>query len=305
MLLQFQAPLLSEQDEQLQDIASLEVSRELRAVLDSPLPEGLASPPPAQDESPGFAYPTPPASHEGASFVVTSHAAASMLDEPPQASSPLSAAFFTSTMSSAAAVEEALEEVLPGESLSPDDMYPSLSNSPPPQPPAGGSPGPAAGSAGPEAEPASHVATGDLARFSLTHMMPNSEDPLLSSSPKDFSARKRFDFASVHSLKIVGNAGLIDFGSPNLAGILVDSNGELKFIQTSAGGAPTHIHAAGKNIIVTAAAATAHAPSPQETHAVHTAAAAAATPPTNKPQHRRPVVADGTHEESVFLSPSM
>ncbi|KAJ8982930.1 hypothetical protein NQ317_004586 [Molorchus minor] len=51
--------------------------------------------------------------------------------DPPQASSPLSAAFFTSTMSSSAEVEEALEEVLPGEPI-----YP-LTNSPPPQSPLG------------------------------------------------------------------------------------------------------------------------------------------------------------------------
>lgn len=92
-------------------------------------------------DSPGFAYPTPPASHEGQSpFNQTilpmvspkqefGHVIQRDIDEPPQASSPLSAAFFTSTMSSSAAVEEALEEVLPGESITGDELYP-LSNSP-------------------------------------------------------------------------------------------------------------------------------------------------------------------------------
>lgn len=82
-------------------------------------------------------------------------------------------------------------------------------------------------------------------------MMPNSDDPLLSSSPKDFASRKKFDFTALQSVKIVGN-GLIDFGNPNLAGILVDNNGELKFIQTS--GNPIH----AKNIILTNATLATH-----------------------------------------------
>lgn len=340
--IQFQAAasLLQEQDEQLQDIASLEdyasvtaslqesvdnsgfqsghtVNQELQAVLDSPLPESLAefstfhsttnmeisspsyqnqSPAqtfsnsphaslPAQsplqsplirNDSPGFAYPTPPASHEGPS---PSFAQTSLLplispqqttdftqvktdrDEPPQASSPLSAAFFTSTMSSAAAVEEALEEVLPGENISPDDIYPSLSNSPPPQSPISiaMTPVPSPLSSIPTSSssvssphpPTSFTPVSTNITFPLSphytlqsQMMPNSDDPLLSSSPKEFSTRKKFDFGGLQSVKIVGN-GLIDFGNPNLAGILVDNNGELKFIQTS--GNPIQ----AKNIIVT------------------------------------------------------
>lgn len=344
--IQFQAAsLLQEQDEQLQDIASLEdyatvtaslqesvvdsatyqtrhtVNQELQAVLDSPLPESLAefstfhasnldmpSPSyqtqsPAQQftnsphtslatqsplqsplirhDSPGFAYPTPPASHEGQSpsFVQTS--LLPMIspqqntdfvqsvnqtrdpEEPPQASSPLSAAFFTSTMSSAAAVEEALEEVLPGESISPDDIYPSLSNSPPPQSPisVAMTPVPSPLSSIPTSTtsvssprpPTSFTPASTNITFPMSphytlqsQMMPNSDDPLLSSSPKDFSARKRFEFSSLQSLKIVGN-GYIDFTNPNLAGILVDNNGELKFIQTS--GNPIQ----AKNLIVTGA----------------------------------------------------
>lgn len=345
--IQFQAAsLLQEQDEQLQDIASLEdyatvtaslqetvvdsatfqprqvVNQELQAVLDSPLPESLAefstfhasnldmpSPSyqiqsPAQQftnsphtslaaqsplqspiirhDSPGFAYPTPPASHEGQSpsFVQTSLLpmispqqtstefaqsvnATRDPEEPPQASSPLSAAFFTSTMSSAAAVEEALEEVLPGESISPDDIYPSLSNSPPPQ-------SPISVAMTPVPSPLSSIPTSTTSASSprpqnsftpvstnitfpmsphytlQSQMMPNSDDPLLSSSPKDFSTRKRFEFSSLQSVKIVGN-GYIDFTNPNLAGILVDNNGELKFIQTS--GTPIQ----AKNLIVTGA----------------------------------------------------
>lgn len=65
-------------------------------------------------------------------------------------------------------------------------------------------------------------------------MMPNSEDPLLSSSPKDFGAarRKQFEF---QSYKLITNQNLVDFGLGNgsLAGIVVDNNGEYKLIQTS------------------------------------------------------------------------
>nr|CAD7443398.1 unnamed protein product [Timema bartmani] len=65
-------------------------------------------------------------------------------------------------------------------------------------------------------------------------MMPNSEDPLLSSSPKDFCSRKKFDFGGIHSFKLLGN-GMVDFGMANsgLTGIMVDSNGELKFFQAA------------------------------------------------------------------------
>lgn len=94
----------------------------------------------------------------------------SFLDEPPNylddgrnTSSPLSAAFFAATMSSAEEVKEALEEVLPNDENPEDndiDLYylPSLSLQ--------------------------------------SQMMPNSDDPLLSSSPKDFTHHKqqKFDF---------------------------------------------------------------------------------------------------------------
>lgn len=289
------------------------VNQELQAVLDSPLPESLAefstfhstnnldmpSPnyqthSPAQfagsphtsltaqsplqsplirHDSPGFAYPTPPASHEGQSPCFGQNSLLPMIspkqnefgqviergvDEPPQASSPLSAAFFTSTMSSSEAVEEALEEVLPGESITNDDIYP-LTNSPPPQSPL---------SVGltPVPSPLSNVVTTSVSsphpsttfapspstvtfpmspHYTLqSQMMPNSEDPLLSSSPKDFAARRKFEFNGV-PLRVISNNGLLDLNASNFAGILVDANGEIKFIQT--GGNAFH----AKNFLLT------------------------------------------------------
>lgn len=289
------------------------VNQELQAVLDSPLPESLAefstfhstnnldmpSPnyqthSPAQfsgsphtsltaqsplqsplirHDSPGFPYPTPPASHEGQSPCFGQNSLLPMIspkqnefgqvidrgvDELPQASSPLSAAFFTSTMSSSEAVEEALEEVLPGESITNDDIYP-LTNSPPPQSPL---------SVGltPVPSPLSNVVTTSVssphssttftpspstATFSMSphytlqsQMMPNSEDPLLSSSPKDFAARKKFELNGV-PLRVISNNGLLDLNASSFAGILVDANGEIKFIQ--AGGNTFH----AKNFLLT------------------------------------------------------
>ncbi|KAF5271731.1 hypothetical protein FQA39_LY08054 [Lamprigera yunnana] len=282
------------------------VNQELQAVLNSPLPESLAefstfhsttnldipSPgyqtqSPAQytesphtsltaqsplqsplirHDSPGFAYPTPPASHEGQSPCFGQNILPMVspkqndftqvtgrdLDEPPQASSPLSAAFFTSTMSSSAAVEEALEEVLPGESISTDDIYP-LTNSPTPQSPL---------SVGltPVASPLSNIPTSSVSSphpsttytpspnnvpFPLSphysfqsQMMPNSDDPLLSSSPKD--TKKKFEFNGL-PLKVISSNGLLD---TNFTGILVESNGELKLVQTSGNALQT------KNIVV-------------------------------------------------------
>lgn len=86
------------------------------------------------------------------------------LDDARNTSSPLSAAFFTSAMSSAEEVKEALEEVLPNENM------PCESN-------------------------------GDIDLYYLpafqSQMMLNSDDPLLSSSPKDFANKAqvhKFDF---------------------------------------------------------------------------------------------------------------
>ncbi|KAK4885195.1 hypothetical protein RN001_001466 [Aquatica leii] len=287
------------------------VNQDLQAVLNSPLPESLAefstfhsstnldipSPgyqtqSPAQynesphtsltaqsplqsplirHDSPGFAYPTPPASHEGQSPCFGQNTILPMvspkqndftqvtgrdLDEPPQASSPLSAAFFTSTMSSSAAVEEALEEVLPGESISTDDIYP-LTNSPTPQSPL---------SVGltPVSSPLSNIPTSSVSSphpsttytpspsnvsFPLSphysfqsQMMPNSDDPLLSSSPKD--TKKKFEFNGL-PLKVISSNGLLD---TNFTGILVESNGELKLVQTNGNALQA------KNIVVTSTA---------------------------------------------------
>lgn len=172
-----------------------------------------------------------------------------MYEEPPQASSPLSAAFYTSTMSSSAAVEEALEEVLPDEPI-----YP-LTNSPSPPSPLGLTP---------VQSPISNIAsTSDISQTSTTFtsspntstfsmsgswcngvMLPNSEDPLLSSSPKDFVPKKKIEINGV-PLRLISNNGLIELNSANFAGILVDANGEIKLIQT--GGNNFH----SKNILLT------------------------------------------------------
>ncbi|XP_025830950.1 uncharacterized protein LOC108738669 isoform X2 [Agrilus planipennis] len=275
------------------------VNQELQAVLDSPLPESLAefgafhsssnidlpSPgyqtqSPAQysesprtslaaqsplqsplirHDSPGFAYPTPPASHEGQSpcFTQTSvyptispkqndfQINSRDLDEPPQASSPLSAAFFTSTMSSSAAVEEALEEVLPGETISSDDIYP-LTNSPNPQSPLSvgltpvASPLPIVSNqpvSSPHPVPTYTISPSNVVKYRISphhtlqsQMMPNSDDPLLSSSPKD--TKKKFEFNGI-PLKVISTNGLIELNNSNFTGLLLDSNGELRLIQTN------------------------------------------------------------------------
>lgn len=291
------------------------VNQDLQAVLDSPLPESLAefstfhtasnidipspsyqnqspaqytgSPHPSlpaqsplqsplvRHDSPGFAYPTPPASHEGQSPCFNQNTILPMvspkqnefgqvvnrdIDEPPQASSPLSAAFFTSTMSSSAAVEEALEEVLPGETISNDDIYP-LTNSPTPQSPisVGLTPVPSplpnitTTTVTSPHQSNSYTPSSSNISFSMSphytlqsQMMPNSEDPLLSSSPKDFQTKKKFEFNGL-PLKVISNNGLIDLNSANFTGILVDANGEIKLIQT--GGSALQ----GKNFILSGA----------------------------------------------------
>ncbi|XP_049826853.1 uncharacterized protein LOC109598471 isoform X2 [Aethina tumida] len=273
--------------------SSHNVNQDLQAVLDSPLPESLAefstfhsnnldlsSPSyqnqsPAQyvnsphtsiaqsplqsplirQDSPGFPYPTPPASHEGQSPCFSQNTLLPLvspkqefgavvergIDEPPQASSPLSAAFFTSTMSSSAAVEEALEEVLPGETISNDDLYP-LSNSPSPQSPIGLTPVQSplpniATTAVSSPHPTTTFSASNTATFNISpqytlqsQMMPNSEDPLLSSSSVN---RKRCGLSGI-PLRVMTNNGLLDLNTANFAGILLDANGEIKFIQTGA-----------------------------------------------------------------------
>ncbi|XP_057664122.1 mucin-5AC isoform X3 [Diorhabda carinulata] len=279
------------------------VNQDLQAVLDSPLPESLAefstfhstnsidmpSPSyqtqsPAQyarsphtitaqsplqsplirHDSPGFAYPTPPASHEGQSPGFGQNTILPMVspnaqefgqivdrgvyEEPPQASSPLSAAFFTSTMSSSAAVEEALEEVLPGEPI-----YP-LTNSPSPQSPLGLTPVPSPISntvSTSDPQPSTKFSTSpNTSTYSMSGnwcngvMLPNSDDPLLSSSPKDFVPRRKIEINGV-PLRLISNNGLIELNSSNFAGILVDANGEIKLFQTGGSTFQT------KNILLT------------------------------------------------------
>lgn len=231
----------------LQDIASLEDyqdtsqdqqfqhHQDLQSVLNSPLPVGLADFAYSHNQSnshkdyqssestyaqsplpsPSYTYPTPPASQEGQS--PSFGPLQSVISGP--ASSPLSAAFYTSTMSSSAAVEAALNEVLPLSSI--QHVYPS----PPPQSPLSATPVPS-----PLSLPAS--SSSPIPHHTLqSQMMPNSDDPLLSSSPKDFGSRKRFDF---HTFKLLNN-GTIDLasGAQDITGIVLDRNGELKLIQTT------------------------------------------------------------------------
>lgn len=63
-----------------------------------------------------------------------------------------------------------------------------------------------------------------------SQMMPNSDDPLLSSSPKDSVPRRRFDFQTI---KFFQSATYDQSTSTQgLAGIVLDKNGELKIIQS-------------------------------------------------------------------------
>ena len=231
--------------------------------MNSPLPDSLAefstyagqytesphtlpaqSPSPlTRHDSPSFTYPTPPASQEG---LLTSNLPllSPQEDSVRPVSSPLSAAFYTTTMSSAAAVEEALSEVLPGESDADADLYGPGSpnpNSPLPSP-LTSTPAPSPLDSLPPSSVSSPQCPGSFStgfpvsphHASLQNqMMPNSEDPLLSSSPKDFTVgRRKFEF---QSYKLITSQNLVDFGLGNgsLAGIVVDNNGEYKLIQTA------------------------------------------------------------------------
>ncbi|XP_067210599.1 zinc finger protein 541 isoform X4 [Linepithema humile] len=275
--IQFQTTsLLQEQStEQLQDITLEDryssqhtVNPDLQALVNSPLPDSLAefstyaaqytesphtlptqSPLPSpltRHDSPSFTYPTPPASQEG--LLTGSLPLLSPQEDPEscrQVSSPLSAAFYTTSMSSAAAVEEALNEVLPGESEADADLYGSGSPNPhsPLPSPLSATPAPSPLSSLPPSSvsspgPVTFTGTGSFPvsphHALQSQMMPNSEDPLLSSTPKDFntSGRRRFEF---QSYKLITSQNLVDFGLGNgsLAGIVVDNNGEFKLIQTA------------------------------------------------------------------------
>lgn len=72
------------------------------------------------------------------------------------------------------------------------------------------------------------------AQYSLqSQMMPNSEDPLLSSSPKDFGGRKRFDFGVFRN-----NGEIVNGATLHSLGLVVDSSGELRFYPTSGAASP-------------------------------------------------------------------
>ncbi|KAJ8670358.1 hypothetical protein QAD02_001617 [Eretmocerus hayati] len=244
------------------------VNPDLQALVNSPLPDSLAefstyganysdgshtlptqSPLPSpltRHDSPSFTYPTPPASQEGllsGSLPLLSPHEDS--DAVHSVSSPLSAAFYSTSMSSAAAIEEALSEVLPDETDADGaDIYNSSCHNPhsPLPSPLSATPAPSPLSS----LPPSSVSSPGPGNFTTTtfpmsphhtlqnQMMPNSEDPLLSSSPKDFGAgRRKFEF---QSYKLITNhQNLVDFGLNNggVAGIVVDNNGEFKLIQTA------------------------------------------------------------------------
>lgn len=114
------------------------------------------------------------------------------LDDARNTSSPLSAAFFTATMSSAEEVKEALEEVLPNESVSGDDDEQRQEVS-------GGGGNDVTIIDGNIDPTANDMDLYYLPAMALqSQMMLNSDDPLLSSSPKDFVHKQhvvqKFDF---------------------------------------------------------------------------------------------------------------
>lgn len=255
----------SPKDLQYQD-SPLPSNKDFTSYVNSPHPSlGTASPLPSpitHHDSPSFTYPTPPASQEGQSpsfgqSMLSSSQADSFVHSvishgggPVPVSSPLSAAFYTTTMSSAAAVEEALSEVLPLDSQNTCNgpvrmgMY---HRSPPPHSPLSATPVPsplslssvpASSSSVSSPLPQNAFNNSQNHPFPLSpqqtlqsQMMPNSDDPLLSSSPKDFASKKKFDFNGLHSFKLIGN-GMVDLGNGGL-GIVVDSNGELKIFQAA------------------------------------------------------------------------
>ncbi|XP_011496215.1 PREDICTED: uncharacterized protein LOC105360899 [Ceratosolen solmsi marchali] len=268
-LLQDQTTNEALQDINLEDRFSAQhtVNPDLQALVNSPLPDSLAefstyganynegshtlpsqSPLPSpltRHDSPSFTYPTPPASQEGllsGSLPLLSPQEDS--DAVHSVSSPLSAAFYSTSMSSAAAIEEALNEVLPDETdAAGADLY--ATGCPNPHSPL---PSPLSATPAPSplsSLPPSSVSSPGPASFTTTNfpmsphhtlqsqMMPNSEDPLLSSSPKDFgTTRRKFEF---QSYKLITNQNLVDFGlsDGSVAGIVVDNNGEFKLIQTA------------------------------------------------------------------------
>lgn len=254
------------------------VNPDLQALVNSPLPDSLAefstyganyndnshtlpsqSPLPSpltRHDSPSFTYPTPPASQEG----LLSGSLPLLSPQEDSDASPLSAAFYSTSMSSAAAIEEALNEVLPDEADADGaDLYSSGCPNPhsPLPSPLSATPAPSPLSSLPPSS-VSSPGPGSFTTSSFpmsphhalqNQMMPNSEDPLLSSSPKDFGAgRRKFEF---QSYKLITNQNLMDFGLGNgsVAGIVVDNNGEFKLIQTAGIQKTTNVFVTGPNAL--------------------------------------------------------
>ncbi|XP_065352605.1 pneumococcal serine-rich repeat protein-like isoform X3 [Cloeon dipterum] len=206
----------------------------------SPLPSPLQG-----HDSPGFAYPTPPASQEGPTFGLLQQAP---LGSPHGTSADSTFAYYAGGLSpSAAAVEAALSEVLPGDALGRSHhtlMYQTASQAGEPSPTTAASPMsatpvpsplssvPASSSSAPSPLPTAVASTN--AQFTLqSQMMPNSDDPLLSSSPKDFGGRKRFDFGLFRNGAVDATAILSGLG------LVVENNGELRFYPTSGTASPS------------------------------------------------------------------
>ncbi|XP_059484351.1 mucin-5AC-like isoform X2 [Neocloeon triangulifer] len=201
----------------------------------SPLPSPLQG-----HDSPSFAYPTPPASQEGPTFGLLQ---AAPLGSPHGAADSTFAYYAGALSPSAAAVEAALNEVLPGDAFSRSHQHALLYQAAPSgadASSAAASPlsatsvaSPMSSVAAPSSTAASPVApSGGGAAFAL-QMMPNSDDPLLSSSPKDFGGRKRFDFGLLRGA--AGDATAILSG----LGLVLENNGELRFYPTSGTASPS------------------------------------------------------------------
>ncbi|CAH1709992.1 unnamed protein product [Aphis gossypii] len=198
-------------------MTDLQNNEDFQAVLNSPLSASLAdlayssgqtmftdlgrSPLP----SPSFTYPTPPASQEGQSPSLNFHSVMS--------NGHLGDFFYSSDMSSSEAVEAALSEVLPNFESSTDS--PLSANTPVSSPMSIHN-----SSAAPSPLPNHHQHT-------LQVMMPNSEDPLLSSNPKEF--RKKFDYQTCRLYGVNGTMAQVIDGSQ----FLIDKNGDLKLVQAS------------------------------------------------------------------------
>ncbi|XP_050443678.1 uncharacterized protein LOC126847469 isoform X2 [Adelges cooleyi] len=198
-------------------MTDLQNSEDFQAVLNSPLSASLAdlayssgqtmftdlgkSPLP----SPSFTYPTPPASQEGHSPSLNFHSVMS--------NGHLGDFFYSSDMSSSEAVEAALSEVLPNFESATDS--PVSVNTPVPSPMSLPN-----SSAAPSPLPNHHQHT-------LQVMMPNSEDPLLSSSTKEF--RKKFDYQTCRLYGVNGTMAQVIDGSQ----FLIDKNGELKLVHAN------------------------------------------------------------------------